>query len=217
MSYIALDLETIADPGLPPELMPGEDEVSAPSNYKDPAKIAEYVKEKRQSIIDKFALDPLRCQIIAVGMSVYEINGHEPTITDSKIFTYKGGSYKTFLQETADYLGEGLRQRILVTFNGKKFDLPVLRVHYAMNQINFRGHFGILLRRFAPEHHLDLHEQLDLGSLAKLTKRFGRSTYGSGSDVGIQHKKGEWAEIEKHLEEDVKQTINLHADFNVYL
>lgn len=45
-------------------------EPSAPSNYKDPVKIAAYIEEKKAEQIDKAALDPDFGSIIAIGYKI---------------------------------------------------------------------------------------------------------------------------------------------------
>jgi hypothetical protein len=46
------------------------EEPSAPSNWKDPVKIAAYVEEKRQEQIEKAALDADFGEIVAIGMKI---------------------------------------------------------------------------------------------------------------------------------------------------
>jgi len=58
-----LDIETIARPGAE-VLLP---EPSAPSNYKDEAKIQAYIEEARAKQQEKMALDKRACEIVTIG------------------------------------------------------------------------------------------------------------------------------------------------------
>ena len=68
------DIETLSNPeacALAPEPV-----VTAPSNYKDPEKIKEYVERetaaRKAELLDRAALDPDYGQILSIGMSVGE-------------------------------------------------------------------------------------------------------------------------------------------------
>jgi hypothetical protein len=61
-----LDIETAPNPAMEPYIP----EPEASSNYKDSAKIAVYVAEKRQAAIERMALDVDFAQIKAIGLAI---------------------------------------------------------------------------------------------------------------------------------------------------
>lgn len=65
MNRIIIDLETESRPEA--EILHLAPEFTAPANYKDPAKIAEYIAERRASWAEKGALDALTGRIVAIG------------------------------------------------------------------------------------------------------------------------------------------------------
>jgi hypothetical protein len=68
-----LDIETAPNPTMEPYLP----EPEAPSNYRDPAKIAAYVAEKKRAAVERMALDVDFAQINAIG---FAIGDAEPTV-----------------------------------------------------------------------------------------------------------------------------------------
>ena len=60
---VVFDLETVAAPSCETFLDPAK----APSNYKDPVKIAAYAEEKRAEQVAKAGLEPDLCEVVAVG------------------------------------------------------------------------------------------------------------------------------------------------------
>lgn len=63
--HIALDIETVS---LPREiLLKNAPEFTAPSNYKDPAKIAEYISAARQRWLDDAALSSMTGRVAIIG------------------------------------------------------------------------------------------------------------------------------------------------------
>lgn len=64
--YIAFDIETVPMPGCEAYLT---DPIEAPVNYKDPAKIAAFIAEKRTAQIEGAGLDLDLCEIAAIAVS----------------------------------------------------------------------------------------------------------------------------------------------------
>jgi hypothetical protein len=114
MSFLILDLATTGLDGA--EQYFDDDVLSAPSNYKDPQKIADYVAAKRAERADKLALDLDCCRIIGIGSAEWDRD-----------------DVRVDLCQTEDqerlallWLVRQLEGRQLLTYNGLKFDLPVL-------------------------------------------------------------------------------------------
>ena len=116
MSYIALDIETVANGDMVSKLP--EPEVKL-GNLKDPAKINEKIVEAKQKQIEGMALDPLYGKVCCVGMYFFT----DPEGDDGRYETLIGGEEADILKETAKML---TGHNGLITFNGKNFDIPFL-------------------------------------------------------------------------------------------
>jgi DNA polymerase elongation subunit (family B) len=64
------DIETEAHP----DAIQFIDEPTAPANYKDEAKIAAYIADKKAELIDRAALDPDYGMIVAIGVKIDKLN-----------------------------------------------------------------------------------------------------------------------------------------------
>jgi len=112
MKAFVIDLETAARSDAP-SFLP---EVTAPANYKDAVKIEAYVAEKRATQLENAALNAETARVLCVGilrngLDAQFIHGHE----EAAIL------HKTWLElETRE------ADEIFVTFNGSRFDWPML-------------------------------------------------------------------------------------------
>lgn len=199
MGYRILDLETV---GL---AQAGEwfDPPKAPSNYKDPLKIDAYVKEATEERNSKFGLDPDTCRIVAIGF--HDVNHAQPTVylcsnefeerEHLKMFwdSYYRASYPDF-----------------VTFNGLRFDLPVLMRRSMYLDVPYPA---LNLDRYRTPH-LDLWQRLSFNgaisahSLAFYARRLGIGTLDKvkGADIEQLVKEGQWDAIEAHCLSDIGLT-----------
>ena len=122
------------------------------------------------------------------------------------------------LQEFADFIGE--RQPTMVTFNGRRFDLPVLANRMLKHGVPFAAYYagrggGPDYRyRYSDEGHLDLADVLtdfgasrmpSLDALAQLVGMPGKMGV-DGSKVQSMHEHGRHAEIREYCLHDVVQT-----------
>src|SRR3990167_3602729 len=115
MAYIILDIETVPHPDAHQWAEP----VKAAGNLKDPEKIAADLEAKRQKQADEFGLDPDCNRIVALGFHV--VGGADPEVYLMRDEFEEREHLKAFwLQFTA------VTDTRLVTFNGLRFDLPVL-------------------------------------------------------------------------------------------
>lgn len=94
------------------------EEPQAPSNWKDPEKIAAYVAEKRAEGASRCGLDLDLCCITGIGEAA---PGEEPIVTLCRTEDEE----KAALDRVRHYIGFSTETRV-VSFNGLKFDLPVL-------------------------------------------------------------------------------------------
>lgn len=123
---LVIDIETVQDPEGVRAALEQEPEFSAPSNYKDPAKIAATIEAKRQEwrakVRTRAALSPLTGRVCTVGHWYPDDDGPE-AIT---------------LEDERDLLSRAsmlMEERGLVTFNGADFDLEFLKIRMLVNGV----------------------------------------------------------------------------------
>lgn len=122
------------------------------------------------------------------------------------------------LQEFADFIGE--RHPTMVSFNGRRFDLPVLANRMLKHGVPFPAYYagrsgGADYRyRFSDEGHMDLADVMtdfgasrmpSLDALAQLVGMPGKMGV-DGSQVQSMHEHGKHAEIRDYCLHDVVQT-----------
>jgi predicted PolB exonuclease-like 3'-5' exonuclease len=197
--YACVDIETAAIDDAAQYIEP----VEAPANYKDPAKIAEYVATAQAKAVDRCGLDPDLCRIVALG---WMFPGEpSPQVRVCKTVTEE--------KDTLEYFWRDVQEATLVTFNGLKFDLPVL-----MRRSLYLGipYPRLSLDRYRTPH-IDLFNQLTYNgtiqghSLKFYLSRFNIATddLTSGKDIAALVKAGEWAAVATHCQSDVIGTKDL--------
>lgn len=122
------------------------------------------------------------------------------------------------LEEFAEFIGE--RHPTMVTFNGRRFDLPVLANRMLKHGVSFPAYYagrsgGPDYRyRYSDEGHLDLADVMtdfgasrmpSLGALAQLVGMPGKMDV-DGSKVQSMHEHGRHSEIRDYCLHDVVQT-----------
>ncbi len=199
-----LDLETIAHPDASTWVGP----LSAPSNYKDEAKIAAYIKEAEEERAAKFALNADTCRIVALGF--VDVGSNDPTVYLMKDEFEEREQLKMFWESYRK-----LRPR-LVSFNGLHFDLPVLLMRSLYLNVDF-PRIKIAPAWKSEAVHTDLYQVLsldgardrrDVGSLAFYARRWGIGTLDKvcGADIAQLVAEGNWAAVEAHCLSDVGLT-----------
>lgn len=180
------------------------EEPSAPSNWKDPAKIAAYVAEKKADQTERAGLDPDLGRITGLGLWM---GGHaDPVIMLCKTEDEERG----VLQEFAGYHdGYGYP---LIGYNALKFDWPFL-----MRRAAYLGvPLGINTDRYRSPH-VDLCDVLShrgvltARSLGFYVRRLGMGLVKplSGSDESLVPVTGRWDELAASLVHDVTATRKL--------
>lgn len=195
--WIVFDIETCPMPSCQDYLT---DPIDAPSNYKDPAKIAAYVVEKLKAQVDQAALDPDLCEVVAIGLSVGY--GSSCAVSTREAFDER---------KLLAWFWRMAREKTLVGFNCLNFDLPVLlrRSLYLNVQTPH-----VNLDRYRHEGVIDVAETLTFNgktkwrSLAFYCKRFGLpcDTTTDGAQIPQMVADGQWAEIAAHAKADVEAT-----------
>lgn len=199
MSAIIVDIECVGIDTASDYLEP----VEAPANYKDPLKIAEYIKEATAKAIDRCGLDPDLCRIVALGSG--ESDGGDKVIIcrDEEM---EAAALAAFWKRVT--LPSGVRT--LVSFNGFGYDLPVLM---RRSQLLSVSHPVISLDKYRSTH-IDLMQKLTWNGAIKAHKlsfyasRFGWPTVDSvdGSQIAELVKAGDWQAVERHCLNDLAQT-----------
>ncbi len=173
--------------------------VEAPANYRDQAKIAAFISEKKAKQVAECALDYDLCRIVAIGIL---LEGREPDVALAG-FQSERSLLEMFWNQAHD--------RHLIGFNVLSFDLPVL--------LRRSLYLGIK----APSISIDRYRHPDVTDLARVlsfdkptpdhsldfyAKRFGIDVPDtmSGADIGKAVIEGRWDDVRNHCLADVKKT-----------
>jgi hypothetical protein len=192
MTQIVCDLETIADP----DAMALVEPPSAPSNYKDPEKIAAYVAEAKTKAISNMALKPAECRIVALGL------GNQVTLCPDVVV--EAAALDLFWHTWADL-------STIVGFNFVGFDLPVLMVRSKLLRVPIPP---FRYSKYGVDKVRDLMLELDPGNdgYHKLTWWCQRLNLNvpadpnTGGDIASLYAANDWAGIEQHCQIDLIKT-----------
>lgn len=178
--------------------------VEAPSNYKDPQKIAAYIEEATAKQVERCGLDPDLCRIVALGHG--ESDGKDNVIICRDEET-EAAALTAFWKHVTNVAGV---TRTLVSFNGFGYDLPVL-----MRRSQYLGvPFPLLnLDRYRSPH-IDLMQRLTWnGAIKAHSLKFYAARFGmpildetDGSQIAQLVKDGNWAAVENHCLSDLSLT-----------
>jgi hypothetical protein len=205
MAAIILDVATCALPDAASWL--DGDEIKAPANYKDEQKIAAYIAEARQQRLARAALDPDCCMISALG---FQRDGKWMVVTCRHEDGWIEGE-RNILQFVAEELTDGAK---LVTFNGLKFDLPILQRRAIYLDVDLT----INLDRYRSPH-VDIYDVLTCKGLTSAhalgwyRKRFGWIDIAekplTGEQEALAPQQGLWDELIASVRHDVAVTARL--------
>jgi predicted PolB exonuclease-like 3'-5' exonuclease len=174
--------------------------IEAPSNYKDPAKIAAYIEEKKAKRLDNCSLDPDLCRVVAVCTWREGVNG--PVALHAGDVSEK---------EMLEWFWREAEQGHLVGFNCLTFDLPVLLRRSLYLDVLTPW---IQIDKFKHPMVTDLQSVLSFNgatewhSLSFYAKRFGFDIPDGMDGSGIAQAVAEsrWDDIEQHVKADVVKT-----------
>lgn len=210
LRYLVLDLETL--PIANAADFVSLDDIAAPSNYKDPEKIAAYISNERVKRINEAALDLDLARICALGLaSTHEGPGAHPICNDSEEIAA--------LESLAKGLDTSSREFVtIITFCGHKYDLPLLMRRAKYLGVPFPK---INLDRYKSPH-IDLFEELTMRGAVKAhslrwyMRRLGWTDLleadpfkDGGADVATAAAEGRWEDIAAHCRVDVTATLRL--------
>ena len=199
--HLVIDIEAVGIEDAAAYLEP----VSAPSNYKDEAKIAAYIAEAQQQALSKCALDPDLARIVALGMS-------DPQTGAVDVLTANSDLEEASLLTA---LWSGLRGQVTVIgYNVIGYDLPVL-----MRRSLYLGVKApsIQIDKYRHPTVIDLMQVLSYNGamkyrgLAFYLKRVGipHDDTVTGADIGRLVAEGNWPAVEAHCLNDVTATTAL--------
>jgi Predicted 3'-5' exonuclease related to the exonuclease domain of PolB len=195
---VVIDIECVASPQAA-ELL---DPVRAPGNYKDPAKIAQYVADEFESRVKRAGLEADLCEVVAVGF--LRDHEYEPTV-----LTRHDAEESALLWRFWSEIGNAAT----IGFNSLGYDLPVL---VRRSQLLGIPYPAVNLDRYRTPH-IDLSEELSFrGKLTMRSLRFYCKLFNipcadatSGADVAALVAAGDWSAIAEHCRADVDKTAAL--------
>jgi hypothetical protein len=200
---LILDIETAPIDNVAAFIEPAD----APSNYRDPLKIEEYVRTKEREQIERAALDVDLCRVIALGVMVSPDS--VPLVRLAHDETDERNMLQMFfnLSDEAFFLG----------FNILDFDLPVLLRRALYLQVNAPR---IALDKYRHPRVIDLMQELSWNgkiryrSLAFYCRRFGISA----TDDDVESRRvpelfaaEQFDAVKEHVRCDVLQVAGLAA------
>jgi hypothetical protein len=210
MKYLVLDLETLGVPNAADFI--GTDDIEAPSNYVKQEAIDSYCAKERDKRIARAALDLDLARVCAIGMASPTMAPRAVTVTDEQ-------SEARELEWLARDLDPFAHDFVtLVTFNGNRYDLPLLMRRAKYLGVKFPK---INLDRYRSPH-IDLYEELTMkGALKAHGLRWYMRRHGwtdlldadplkdGGADVAQACAEGRWEDIAAHVQVDVQGTLRL--------
>jgi hypothetical protein len=155
-------------------------EITAPANYKDPAKIEAYLSEKRATQLEAAALSAETARVLCVG--ILRNGGESRFVHDD--------DESALLRKTWLELETREADEIFVTFNGSRFDWPMLARRCYSLGVPVPSWFPVD-GRWPHRTHCDLftlwqvgdrQESISLDRLARLCGLPGKT--GTGADFG---------------------------------
>jgi len=198
---LILDLETAPIDDVTTYLEP----VAAPSNYKDQEKIASYIKEKTQERAESAGLDPDLCRIVCLGYMREDLH-REPFVHICR----DEHEERRALTELWNHIVEGVD---IISFNGFRFDLPVIMRRSLYLNIPYR----VLNMDRYRSNHIDLWQKLSFnGQIAAHSLSFYAQRFGFGGDLDITGadvarliREGNYEAVAAHCRQDVWWTARL--------
>ena len=200
MNFLVLDLATAPIDGAEGFI----EEPSAPANYRDELKIAEYIKAAKDKALAKAALDPDLGRISAIGMMKPEEADLGPVIWLCKDEAEERQALQ-LLVATVDASSQ--RYRGLIGYNSHVFDWPFL-----IRRAQYLGvSFPLDIDRYKSAHvdlmdRLTHHGKLTARSLGFYVRRLGWTDLHktlSGAEEALAPSRGQWDELTESVEHDV--------------
>jgi uncharacterized protein YprB with RNaseH-like and TPR domain len=213
-----LDIETAPIPGSYDSDAYADAGREPPAHYRSEEAIERWREKDRAAWADTLGLSPRTGRVVAVGLS----RGDGVVLTQSHTHDHPDDEARIVdwtLHAIADEM-QGVGGKV-VTFNGMSFDLHFLAIRAVALGLTLPPHWSDLFRRYTVQYHIDLYQVLTNwgGSRSKgdtLTgwcRAFGIEVteHGSGADVAGWVADAKWDKVQRHVTEDVRQTVALHG------
>jgi len=200
MAEVILDIETYQEihPAIFEKM---QADIRPRGNLKDPKKIEADIEAKKAALFDKAALSPLTGRIVAIGLACQKEDGWDYTVKLAK----SAEEEAPMLESLNEYFGDFLCHQ-LVTFNGRKFDLPFILARAMVHDITLTYRFPVGYDK----NHADLRDILIEGSLDYwATLILGEAKNGSAADVAGLVEENKWDELSTYCENDVALTVKI--------
>lgn len=131
-------------------------------------------------------------------------NNHKLGVSVCGVYSYARNEYRGFREEELDEMLEWLKAaEVIVGFNSKHFDFPVLQPYYKNFDLSKLPHLDIMEEIV---HALGF--RLKLESVAQETLGYGKS--GDGLDAIRYFKAGDWDSLIRYCLDDVKVTKEVY-------
>lgn len=197
---IFIDIETI-----PSDTMPSLDDMSAPANYKDEAKIKAYKEANQLEAWKKQALNSMQGRIICIGF-----NWNDTYNVELGDESYLVG----WLSGSISFISDTIRSPLVfIGWNIGSFDLPWIwrkSIQYSLPELrkaipkDNRTQYIDLMKVWASDYK-------DYVSLDNCAKFLGIEHYTeSGSSVFDWWQAGQLDKIEEHCKKDIKTTVEIY-------
>ncbi len=200
---IVFDIETVADETVPIEIV---------------QEILGNLKKKSEAdAVAEFGLSPLTGKICCIGYGRAETED-EPL----KIKGIVSKDEKVVLNAIAELVNSSSQLTTFITFNGKNFDLPFIKIRAAINEVPIN--FQFTDKKYDLYPHFDVRsaltnfEQYGKGSLEVWARRFGIMTDGeaTGADIQGLYNAGQFDEIANKCKGDILKTYALYQSIHTY-
>ncbi len=181
----------------------------APANYKDPDKIAAYIEERHQELVDKAALDPDLTRIVCVAFMTDDDRSPSSCIAKDE------DGERELLRAFWRTVGTGPDMATLIGFGILTYDLRVLVRRSLYLGISPSS---VLIEKYKHPGVVDLMDELSFHgaeryhSLNFYIRRFGLGPFDddiTGASVGTCIAVGDWETVEKHCRLDVRKELAL--------
>lgn len=203
MHEVVIDIETYADI-TQDQLERMAADIQAPKNWKDPEKIAAYVEKAKADLVSKAALSPRTGKIVCVGMCIRNVGESGAEWKPWMLAT----SDERNLLNMVDVVLDGCAVTRIITYNGKRFDLPYLVARCMMHDMKTRFKFPVGYDR----RHVDMFELLGKdGGLGAWSDAILHEPHDQdGSDVAGMVEAGLWDDLSNYCMTDVRHTVALY-------
>lgn len=194
------------------------------------AKLPKAVAEAKEKARDKMALYPISGRVAIIGMLDTEasapemfkflVSGYE-NLMDPTVVSYlgednEGVMISEFFETITKSANQGSR---LVSFAGKRFDLPFLFIRALTYGIKACGNYQELIHPYNNNLHLDISSFLEKGSLNMLSYLVGAGdlTDEKGSEVPKMIEAGNYSEAIDKCKKDLVKTAAIYERIDQWI